>query len=123
MSEFESWLSAQLKALDTDDEVYLPYIVSILEDEDDKSGAIDDLLGGISDKDAENKALRLQILERWGRLQSGGENGEASVDGKLKHVFFSTHGDIEPVTVLQELLHCHQHLLWRNWISLRNLRP
>ena len=87
MSEFESWLSAQLKALDTDDEVYLPYIVSILEDEDDKSGAIDDLLGGISDKDAENKALRLQILERWGRLQSGGENGEASADGKLRHVF------------------------------------
>ena len=83
MSEFESWLSAQLKALETDDEVYLPYIVSILEDEDDKAGAIDDLLGGISDKDAENKALRLQILERWNRLRRGGENGEAMVEGKL----------------------------------------
>ena len=84
MSEFESWLSAQLKVLETDDEVYLPYIVSILEDEDDKSGAIDDLLGGISDKDAENKALRLQILERWDRLQCGKEDGEPLVDGKLK---------------------------------------
>ena len=83
MSVFESWLSAQLKALETDDEVYLPYIVSILEDEDDKSGAIDDLLAGISDKDAENRALRLQILERWDRLRCGGEDGEPMVDGKL----------------------------------------
>ena len=82
MSEFESWLSAQLKTLETDDEVYLPYIVSILEDEDDKAGAIDDLLSGISDKNAENKALRRQILERWGRLQCGGENGQTLVDGK-----------------------------------------
>ena len=99
MSDFESWLSAQLKALDTDDEIYLPYIVSILEDEDDKSGAIDDLLAGISDKDAENKALRLQILERWDRLQGGRENGEALVDGMLRHAFYRPHVDMFQVVV------------------------
>ena len=88
MSEFESWLGAQLKALETDDEVYLPYIVSILEDEDDKSGAIDDLLSGISDKEAENKALRIQILERWDRLQGGVGEGEPEVDGKLDHAHY-----------------------------------
>ena len=91
MSEFESWLGAQLKALETDDEVYLPYIVSILEDEDDKSAAIDDLLSGISDKEAENKALRIQILERWDRLQGGVGEGEPEVDGKLDHAHTFIH--------------------------------
>jgi hypothetical protein len=76
-ADFESWLGAQLKALDTDDEVYLPYIVSILEDEDDKAEAIDELLGGISEKQDRNESLRKQILERWTRLQ----NGEAGAAG------------------------------------------
>ena len=43
--DFETWLCGQLKSLDLDDEVYLPYVVSILEEEEDKAANND---GGAS---------------------------------------------------------------------------
>lgn len=66
--DFESWLSEKLRAMNTDEEVFKPYIVSILEDNeagDDPAEAIDEVLAGMSDNESENVKFRKLILDRW----------------------------------------------------------
>ena len=64
---FRQWLSGKLKYYNADEEVFLPYITSILEEADADSAESDDVLESLSD-----------ILEGLG-LDEGDNN-----DGKLK---------------------------------------
>lgn len=61
-AEFEAWLSEQLRALKADEEVLLPYIVSILEDEEESDyvEAIDNILSSIADD-----VFRDKIIDKW----------------------------------------------------------
>ena len=77
--DFESWLSDKLRALNTDEEVFKPYIVSILEDseaggdDEDPAEAIDEVLAGMSDNESDNVNFRKLILERWQQEKSAPE--------------------------------------------------
>ena len=79
--DFESWLSDKLRAMNTDEEVFKPYIVSILEDNeagDDPAESIDEVLAGMSENEAENIKFRKLILERWQCAAPGKAKEEAA---------------------------------------------
>ena len=82
---FQQWLSGKLKYYNADEEVFLPYITSILEEADTGSTQSDDVLESLSD-----------ILEGLGLNE--GENN----DGKLKSnkylTIFSTSRIYFPIT-------------------------
>ena len=46
---FRKWLSGQLQHYNADDEVFLPYIISILEEAECSSSQSDDVLDSLSD--------------------------------------------------------------------------
>ncbi len=70
-SEFEDWLSHELQILNVDEDVFKPYIVSILSEEDDDEGkaeALDGIMGGMlesQDGDGKVKKIRNAILDKW----------------------------------------------------------
>lgn len=83
--DFESWLSDRLRALNTDDEVYRPYIVSILEDEPDseeRKEALDGVLGGVSEDEAKMEGFRDDILSRWQRREAALKGAQGASDAK-----------------------------------------
>eukprot|EP00090_Calanus_glacialis_P040400 TRINITY_DN7042_c0_g1_i1.p1 TRINITY_DN7042_c0_g1~~TRINITY_DN7042_c0_g1_i1.p1 ORF type:complete len:208 (-),score=92.08 TRINITY_DN7042_c0_g1_i1:66-689(-) len=69
MSEFETWLTKKLQDLKTDETVFLPYIISILEGEDEsqeeKNEGITGLLSDILDSEAAIEKTLNEILSRW----------------------------------------------------------
>ncbi len=61
---FEDWLGARLRQIEADEDVFRPYIVGILEgddDEDAKAAAVEDLLQGLAGDDE----LVRSILSKW----------------------------------------------------------
>jgi len=69
MSLFETWLTAKLQELNTDVSVFLPYILSILEGEDEsqeeKNEGITGLLSDILDDEAVIEKTLNEILTKW----------------------------------------------------------
>ena len=69
MSEFETWLTKKLQDLKTDETVFLPYIISILEGEDEsqeeKNEGITGLLSDILDSEAAIEKTLNEILSKW----------------------------------------------------------
>ena len=72
MSEFESWLSGKLQELQTDEGVFLPYIVSILETEDEteeeKREGLTGILADCLDNEEAIEAALNDILNHWKKL-------------------------------------------------------
>ena len=73
MSAFETWLSGKLQELETDEGVFLPYIVSILESEDEteeeKKEGLTGILADCLDNDEAIEAVLNDIMDnsraRW----------------------------------------------------------
>lgn len=79
---FRKWLSGQLQYYNADDEVFLPYIMSILEEAEDSSSQSDDVLDSLSDileglgldEDCDNQEnslhLKKEIWTKWNKATS-----------------------------------------------------
>merc|ERR1712142_1137620 len=69
MSEFETWLTKKLQDLNTDETVFVLYIVSILEGEDEsqeeKNEGLTGLLSDILDNEAAIEKALNEILLKW----------------------------------------------------------
>jgi len=78
MSEFETWLTKKLQDLNTDETVFLPYIVSILEGEDEsqeeKNEGLTGLLSDILDNEAAIEKALNEILLKWKNCEKLSEN-------------------------------------------------
>ena len=76
MSAFETWLSGKLQELETDEGVFLPYIVSILESEDEteeeKREGLTGILADCLDSEEEIEAVLNDIIDNWKNLSSKG---------------------------------------------------
>ena len=93
-ASFESWLSAEVRAINGDEEAFVPYIMGILDEDDDdddtKAEAIGGILEGISSDDSKaNANLSSRILAEWKRQKSGGgadaaAASAASADGGVE---------------------------------------
>ncbi len=85
--DFETWLTEKLQSLSVDDEVYSPYILSILnDDEEDKEESLTDILEGFDlQKPNSPCSLRKEILSHWSDVvqQNGAETSESN-DAKVK---------------------------------------
>nr|CAG4644414.1 EOG090X0H15 [Lepidurus arcticus] len=71
--DFESWLSAKLKELNTDDTVFGSYITGILEGEDsydDKNEALEGILSEIVPEEEQQSSLCSEIVLKWNDTQS-----------------------------------------------------
>jgi len=72
-ASFTSWLSGTLADLGTDDSVFGPYIVSILEGEDEsqeeKEEGLVGILSDVLDTEEKIQATLATILERWRRCR------------------------------------------------------
>ena len=81
MTQFESWLTKKLQELKTDEGVFLPYIVGILEgdeeSEEEKAEGITGLLADVLDDEAAIEKTLQEILVAWRR---GSDSGQASVE-------------------------------------------
>jgi len=81
MTPFEEWLTKKLQELNTDEGVFLPYIVGILEgvdeSEDEKSEGITALLADVLDDEAAIEKTLNEILAKW---KDGTETRPASVE-------------------------------------------
>jgi len=70
-SPFETWLSRRLVDLGTDESVFLPYIVSILQGEDEspeeKEEGLVGLLSDVLEDEEKIKETLAQILEQWNK--------------------------------------------------------
>ena len=79
---FDDWLRSALRALQADEDVFHPYIVGILEgdedDDDDKAEAVDGLLAGLGDDATAHQKFRHDIFDRWKKRTA---TGEEAVDG------------------------------------------
>ena len=77
MSEFETWLTKKLQDLKTDETVFLPYIISILEGEDEtqeeKNEGITGLLSDILDSEAAIEKTLNEILLQWKNSENSSE--------------------------------------------------
>ena len=69
MTQFESWLSQKLQELKTDEGVFLPYILGILqgdeETEEEKAEGITGLLADVLDDEAAIEKTLQEILLAW----------------------------------------------------------
>eukprot|EP00092_Neocalanus_flemingeri_P021758 GFUD01023604.1.p1 GENE.GFUD01023604.1~~GFUD01023604.1.p1 ORF type:complete len:209 (-),score=74.31 GFUD01023604.1:90-716(-) len=69
MSEFDIWLTKKLQELNTDETVFLPYIISILEGEDEseeeKNEGLTGLLSDILNDEAAIEKTLNEILLKW----------------------------------------------------------
>ena len=78
MSAFETWLSGKLQELETDEGVFLPYIVSILESEDEteeeKKEGLTGILADCLDNEEAIEAVLNDIMDNWKNLSSNGES-------------------------------------------------
>ena len=78
MSAFETWLSGKLQELETDEGVFLPYIVSILESEDEteeeKREGLTGILADCLDNEEAIEAVLNDIIDNWKNLSSNGES-------------------------------------------------
>ena len=74
MTEFESWLSGKLKALNMDESVFQPYIISILEgeeeSEEEKREGITGLLADALDNEDDIETAYSDIVEHYAKLSS-----------------------------------------------------
>jgi len=77
---FSLWLGKKLTELGTDESVFGPYIVSILEGEDEtseeKKEGIEGILSDVLDDENVIKATLTQILEQWSKAKTAKENEE-----------------------------------------------
>lgn len=68
-SSFCEWLRGELLSLNADVDVFEPYIVSILSEEEDdeevKAEAIDGIIAGIRDDEAFIKKFRYCLCQSW----------------------------------------------------------
>ena len=78
MSAFETWLSGKLQELETDEGVFLPYIVSILESEDEteeeKREGLTGILADCLDNEEAIEAVLNDIIDNWKNLSSKGDS-------------------------------------------------
>ena len=82
-ASFESWLAEEVRKLNADEEVFVPYITGILEEDDDqetKAEALDGILEGISEDTAANAKLRDLILDEW-KKSSSTSSASGQADG------------------------------------------
>ena len=81
MTQFEAWLTQKLQELKTDEGVFLPYIVGILEGdeetEEEKTEGLTGLLADVLDDEAAIEKTLEEILVAW---RQGSDNGQASVE-------------------------------------------
>ena len=74
MTEFESWLSGKLKALNMDESVFQPYIISILEgeeeSEEEKREGITGLLADALDNEDDIETAFSDIVEHYAKMSS-----------------------------------------------------
>jgi len=74
------WLGKKLTELGTDDSVFGPYIISILEGEDEtaeeKEEGIEGILSDVLDDEAVIKATLAQILDQWSKAKTAEANDE-----------------------------------------------
>ena len=81
MTPFEEWLTKKLQELNTDEGVFLPYILGILEgvdeSEEEKSEGITGLLADVLDDEAAIEKTLNEILAKW---KDGSESGAANVE-------------------------------------------
>ena len=81
MTQFEAWLTKKLQELKTDEGVFLPYIVGILEgdeeSEEEKAEGITGLLADVLDDEAAIEKTLQEILVAW---RQGSDSGQASVE-------------------------------------------
>ena len=81
MTQFEAWLTKKLQELKTDEGVFLPYILGILEgdeeSEEEKAEGITGLLADVLDDEAAIEKTLHEILAAW---RQGGEAGQSSVE-------------------------------------------
>ena len=84
MSAFETWLSGKLQELETDEGVFLPYIVSILEGEDEteeeKKEGLTGILADCLDNEEAIEAVLNDIMDNWKNLSSNGESNKEVVE-------------------------------------------
>jgi len=75
---FSLWLGKKLTELGTDESVFGPYIVSILEGEDEtaeeKEEGIEGILSDVLDDENVIKATLTQILEQWSKAKTAKED-------------------------------------------------
>ena len=78
MSEFETWLAGKLQELETDEGVFLPYIVSILESEDEteeeKREGLTGILADCLDNEEAIEAVFAEIIESWKKFSLKGDS-------------------------------------------------
>ena len=78
MSEFETWLAGKLQELETDEGVFLPYIVSILESEDEteeeKREGLTGILADCLDNEEAIEAVLKEIIESWRKFSLKGDS-------------------------------------------------
>ena len=81
MTQFEEWLTMKLQELNTDETVFLPYIVGILEGdeetEEEKKEGIVGLLSDVLDDEAAIEETLNEIFVKW---KESSESCQASVD-------------------------------------------
>ena len=81
MTQFEAWLTKKLQELKTDEGVFLPYIVGILEgdgeSEEEKAEGITGLLADVLDDEAAIEKTLQEILAAW---RQGSDSGQTSVE-------------------------------------------
>jgi len=79
-NHFSLWLGKKLTELGTDDSVFGPYIISILEGEDEtaeeKEEGIEGILSDVLDDEAVIKATLAQILDQWSKAKTAEANDE-----------------------------------------------
>lgn len=80
IDNFEDWLSEELKNLNTDEEVFRPYIKSILEDEDgNEEESLDEILSDIIQQEQTRNDFKSSILKKW--KESAGGRGQSEKNG------------------------------------------
>jgi len=86
-ADFQSWLSSRLQDLNADDEVFSPYILSILEEgagseEAEVLDNLADVLGGLGLEDEDTQeSLKGQIWSKWRQEQKSSEAKESCSSG------------------------------------------
>lgn len=79
-NHFSLWLGKKLTELGTDDSVFGPYIISILEGEDEtaeeKEEGIEGILSDVLDDEAVIKATLAQILDQWSKAKTAEADDE-----------------------------------------------
>ena len=88
MTVFESWLSTKLQELQTDESVFLPYIISILEgeeesDEEKREGLTGILSDCLDNEDAIQQALE-DIMKNWKKYADSNKDSSEAVTDEIK---------------------------------------